>query len=77
MKITEKQQKDVYLTSYVKKPYMVLKKFISNHAEQLLTRYTSLKNQVTVPEKGLSQQITEKWQNDNYKCVIRQKRDMI
>ena len=49
----------------------------SDHAEQLLPQKLPLKTKLKCLKKGLSQQITEKWQNDNYKCVIRQKRDMI
>ena len=56
----------------------ILSKCIYDHAEQFSQWQTSLKNQVGVPKKGLSQQITEKWQNDGYKWrQIRQKRDMI
>ena len=43
----------------------ILSKCIYNHAEQLLRWQTSLKNQVRVPKKGLSQQITEKRQNNS------------
>ena len=86
-KFTEKRHNNAYMPSQVKNVTRYINKFfikkdkkskcIYDQAEQLLPRETSLENQVKVPKKELSQQITKKGKLTTINDVICQKWDMI